>query len=252
MRDTGRRRSVRLQALSGHNFRITVGDRHIAHAPAQLVGHRGWLCWPTRWRDIAGTDKERLVSAAFVSDSGHVVWGTTRKDDYAYSLRAGAAPVCPTETSLSAAPLPAPSRYVPGKHAPRLLVASAGALLCVPHVLGVVPHWAGMLLAVPSGAMGLVAGMLMGGSGVDPDLWTTRTTSRPSLRQTRPAPTPAPKGVDQPSGKDDSPTLAQARPDARRRVPMPRHAATARGTAVTESERTPHNVVPLRKTVSPY
>ncbi|MER6527693.1 hypothetical protein [Streptomyces sp. NPDC001508] len=155
------------------------------HRPGALrhdVGHSGWLCRPTRWRDIAGTNKERTVSAAFVSDSGHVVWGTTPKDDYVYYLRAAGAPVCQTDTALAAAPLPRPSRYFPKAHTSHLGIAAVGALLSVPCLLGVVPHWAGMLLGVLSGAVGLLAGMTMGGVGVDQEPWTVRTTSHPSLR----------------------------------------------------------------------
>lgn len=72
--DTDGERTVRLQAMNaGHSS--TVGDKHLSQSAAQLADHSGWLCWPTRWRDIAGTNKEHTVSAAFVSDSGHVVWG---------------------------------------------------------------------------------------------------------------------------------------------------------------------------------
>jgi hypothetical protein len=55
-------------------------------------------------------------------------------------------------------------------------------MLSVPFLLGVVPHWAGMLLGVLSGIVGLFAGMTMGGAGVDQEPWTERTTSHPSLR----------------------------------------------------------------------
>lgn len=178
---TGVQRKVRLQAMSaGHSD--TVGDKHLTHAAAQLVGHDGWLCWPTRWRDIAGTNKEGTVSAAFVSDSGHVVWGVTTKEDHEYYLRAGAAPVCRTDTALAARPLPRPSRYFPKVHASHLRMAAVGALLAVPFLLGVVPYWAGLLLGVISGALGLLAGATMDGVGVDQEPWTVRERSHPALR----------------------------------------------------------------------
>ncbi|MCL7380356.1 hypothetical protein [Streptomyces sp. 35G-GA-8] len=176
------RRTVRLQAMSGYNFRIAVGDKHLAQAAARLVGHGGWLYWPTRWRDIAGTDKQRRVSAAFVSDSGHVVWGVTPEEDHTEYLRAGVAPVRETDTALAVAPLPRPSRYIPKVHASHLRVAALGALLAVPFLLGVVPYWAGLLLGVISGAVGLFAGMTMDGVGVDQEPWTVRKTSHPALR----------------------------------------------------------------------
>ncbi|MFD4861625.1 hypothetical protein [Streptomyces atratus] len=180
--DSGSPRTVRLQAMSGYNFRINVGDKHLAQAAARLVGHSGWLCWPTRWRDIAGTDKQRKVSAAFVSDSGHVAWGVTPEEDYAGYLRAGAAPVRETDTALAVAPLPRPSRYFPKVHASHLRVAAVGALLAVPFLLGVVPYWAALLLGVISGALGLSAGMKKNGVGVDQEPWTVRERSHPSLR----------------------------------------------------------------------
>ena len=180
--ETDSRRPIRLQAMPGHNLRITVGDKHLAQAAAQLAGHSGWLCWPTRWRNIARTSEERTVSAAFVSDSGHVVWGVTPQDDYAGYLRDGAAPLCRTDTALAVEPLPRPSRYFPKVHASHLRVAAVGALLAVPFLLGAVPHWAGMLLGVASGAVGLFAGMTMDGVGVDQEPWTVRETSHPSLR----------------------------------------------------------------------
>ncbi|MGW7256464.1 hypothetical protein [Streptomyces sp. NPDC054834] len=90
--------------------------------------------------------------------------------------------MCQTDTALAVAPLPRPSRYFPKEHASHLLIATAGALLSVPYLLGVVPHWAGVLLAVVSGIVGLFAGMTMGGVGVDQEPWTVSTTSHPSLR----------------------------------------------------------------------
>ncbi|MFE1446180.1 hypothetical protein [Streptomyces olivaceoviridis] len=135
---TGGQRAVRLRTThAGHS--VVVSEKHLTHAAARLVGHGGWLCWPTRWRDIAGTDKERKVSAAFVSDSGHVVWGVTHEEDYAHYLREGAAPVCRTDTALTVTPLPRPSRYFPKVHGWHLGVAAVGALLAVPFLLDVVP-----------------------------------------------------------------------------------------------------------------
>ena len=180
--ENDRQPSIRLQAMSGENFRMAVGDKHLAHAAAQLVGHSGWLCWPTRWRDIAGTNKERSVSAAFVSDSGHVVWGVTPSDDYGKYLRAGAAPVRPTDTAFAVAPLPRPSRYFRMVHALHLSIAAVAALLSVPFLLGAVPHWAGMPLGVLSGLLGFFAGMTLDHQGVDREPWTVGAASHPSPR----------------------------------------------------------------------
>ncbi|MGX9890558.1 hypothetical protein [Streptomyces sp. NPDC002276] len=180
--EADRQRAVQLHAVPGDNFRMGVGEKHLAHAAAQLMGHGGWLCWPTRWQDIAGTDKARLVPAVFVSDSGHVVWGQTHSDDYGKYLRAGAAPVCRTDTAFAVAPLPVPSRYFPKAYAVSLSIAAGGALLCVPVLLGVVPHWAGMLLSVLAGCVGLFAGIKMGGVGMVEEPWTVRYTAHPSLR----------------------------------------------------------------------
>ncbi|MFG2123745.1 hypothetical protein [Streptomyces sp. NPDC048710] len=178
---TGVQRTVRLQTTHiGHS--IIVSEKHLTHAAAQLGGHGGWLCWPTRWRDIAGTNKERRVPAAFVSDSGHVVWGVTPEEDHTHYLRAGAAPACQTDTALAVAPLPRPSRYFAKVHASHLRVAAVGALLAVPFLLDAVPHWAGLLLGVISGALGLFAGMAMDGVGVDQEPWTRRETSHPALQ----------------------------------------------------------------------
>ncbi|MFF8945982.1 hypothetical protein ACF1A5_27645 [Streptomyces sp. NPDC014864] len=184
--ETGRQRTVRLHATHvGHS--IVVSEKHLTHAAARLVGHDGWLCWPTRWREIAGTDKERRVSAAFVSDSGHVVWGVTQEEDYADFLRNGAASVCETDAALTVTPLPRPSRYFPQVHAVHLGIAAVGALLALPFLLDVVPYWARLLLGVLSGALGLFAGMTMDGVGVDQEPWTVRERSHPSLQQAQPA-----------------------------------------------------------------
>ncbi|MET7287081.1 hypothetical protein [Streptomyces sp. NPDC005573] len=176
------RRTIRLTAMPDYNFRISNGDKHLAQAAARLVGHDGWLCWPTRWRDIAGTDKQRRIPAAFVSDSGHVVWGAMSEEDYAPYLRTDVAPVRETDTTLTAGPLPRPSRYVPKKHASALRIAAVGALLAVPYLLGVVPYWAGLLLGVAAGGVGLFAGMTTDGAGIPREQWTVRETSHPSLR----------------------------------------------------------------------
>ncbi|MFF1442495.1 hypothetical protein [Streptomyces sp. NPDC058295] len=179
--DTGEQRTIRLRAMRAAQS-DKVGDKHLTHAASQLVSHGGWLCWPARWRDIAGTNKDLKVPVAFVSDSGHVVWGEMQQDDYAYYLRDGAAPLCETDPGLAVAPLPRPSRYFPQVHASHLRVAAVGALLAVPFLLDVVPYWAGLVLGVVSGALGLLAGMTMDGVGVDQEPWTVRTTSHPSLQ----------------------------------------------------------------------
>ena len=179
--DTGGERIVRLQAMNaGHSS--AVGNKHLAQAGAQLAGQGGWLCWPTRWRDIAGTNKERTVSAAFVSDSGHVVWGQTLEEDYEHFLRDGAAPLRETDPALAVAPVPRPARYIPKVHASHLRIAGVGALFAVPFLLDVVPYWAALLLGVVSGALGLLAGMTLDSVPVDRELWTERTTSHPSLQ----------------------------------------------------------------------
>jgi hypothetical protein len=88
----------------------------------------------------------------------------------------------PTDTAFAVAPLPRPSRYFPKAHALHLSSAAVGALLAVPFLLGAVPHWAGMLLGVFSGLVGLFARMTLGGRGADRDPWTVRTASHPSPR----------------------------------------------------------------------
>ncbi|MFF5549456.1 hypothetical protein [Streptomyces olivaceoviridis] len=178
---TGGRRAVRLRTThAGHS--VVVSEKHLTHAAARLVGHGGWLCWPTRWRDIAGTDKERKVSAAFVSDSGHVVWGVTHEEDYAPYLREGAAPVCRTDAALTVTPLPRPSRYFPKVHGWHLGVAAVGALLAVPFLLDVVPYGARLLLGVFSGALGVFAAMTLDGQSVDKEPWSARESLHPSSR----------------------------------------------------------------------
>ncbi|WP_405839650.1 hypothetical protein [Streptomyces sp. NBC_01518] len=179
--DTDRERIVRLQAMNaGHSS--AVGNKHLGQAAAQLACHDGWLCWPTRWRDIAGTNKERHVSAAFVSDSGHVVWGRTPEEDYEHFLRDDAAPLRKTDPALAVAPVPRPARYLPKVHAMHLRIAAVGALFAVPFLLDVVPHGIGLLLGVVSGALGIFAGMTLDSVPVDHELWTERTTSDPSLQ----------------------------------------------------------------------
>ncbi|MFF5538478.1 hypothetical protein ACFY71_39520 [Streptomyces cinerochromogenes] len=179
--DTNGQGTVRLRTThAGHS--VIVSEKHLTHAAAQLVGHGGWLCWPTRWRDIAGTEKERKVSAAFVSDSGHVVWGVTQEEDYAPYLREGSAPVCATDTALTVTPLPRPSRYFPKVHGWHLGVAAVGALLALPFLLDVVPYWASLLLGVLSGALGVFAGMTLDGVGVDQEPWSVRERLHPALQ----------------------------------------------------------------------
>ena len=179
--DTDGERIVRLQAMNaGHSS--AVGNKHLGQAAAQLAGHDGWLCWPTRWRDIAGTNKERFVSAAFVSDSGHVVWGRTPEEDYEHFLRDDAAPLRKTDPALAVTPVPRPARYLPKVHAMHLRIAAVGALFAVPFLLDVVPHGIGLLLGVVSGALGIFAGMTLDSVPVDHELWTERTTSDPSLQ----------------------------------------------------------------------
>ncbi|MGI5457994.1 hypothetical protein ACQEWB_33425 [Streptomyces sp. CA-249302] len=159
-----------------------VSHKHLTHAASQLGRHGGWLCWPARWRDIAGTNRERKVSAAFVADSGHVVWGTTPEEDHAHYLRDGAAPVCETDVALTVVPVPRPSRYFPKVHASHLRIAAVGALLAVPFLLDVVPYWARLVLGVVSGGLGLFAGMTIDGVGVDQEPWVVREKLHPSLQ----------------------------------------------------------------------
>ncbi|MFI6464670.1 hypothetical protein [Streptomyces sp. NPDC050528] len=179
--DTDGERIVRLQAMdAGHSG--AVGNKHLGQAAAQLAGHEGWLCWPTRWRDIAGTNKERFVSAAFVSDSGHVVWGRTPEEDYEHFLRDDAAPLRKTDPALAVTPVPRPARYLPKVHVVHLRIAAVGALFAAPFLLDVVPHGIGLLLGVVSGALGIFAGMTLDSVPVDHELWTEHTTSDPSLQ----------------------------------------------------------------------
>lgn len=177
------RPTVRFASMSGDSFRINVGDKHLSRAAAELVGHSGWLCWPTRWKDLAGTDEQRRVAAAFVTDSGHVVWGHTREDDWTTWLRGEIAPVRETDPTLSAQVLPSPSRFLPAAHGVSLLYAAAAALLAVPYLAGAVPSGVGIGLGVAAGVVGFIAGGRMsGGAGnLDPELWTVRQESHPSL-----------------------------------------------------------------------
>ena len=180
--DADTQRTIRLQAMPGAYFRMTVGDKHLGHAAARLVGHSGWLCWPSRWQDSASMDKQHRVAAAFVSDSGHVVWGVTPDRDHGKYLRVGAAPLCETDTALAVKPLPRPSRYIPKVHASRLAFAAVGALLAVSYLAGAVPYWAGMFLGALAGIVGLAAGAAMSGWGVDTDSWTVHERVYPSRR----------------------------------------------------------------------
>ncbi|MGW7332753.1 ribonuclease E activity regulator RraA [Streptomyces sp. NPDC054840] len=36
--------------MSGSDFRIATGDKHLAQATVQLLGHEAWSCRPTRWK----------------------------------------------------------------------------------------------------------------------------------------------------------------------------------------------------------
>lgn len=186
--DPGGQRVVRLQPMySGDNFRVMIGDKHLSYAAAQLSGHSGWLCWPRRWKDIAATDKTRGVSAAFVSDTGHVVWGRTGQQDCEHWLRGGAAPVCETGSGPAAEPLPHPSRFLPKAHTRALLIAAAAALTAVPYLLGLVPHALGLALGAAAGILALAASASLTLIGIqrenmDPELWTVSDEAHPSLR----------------------------------------------------------------------
>lgn len=178
------RPTVRFSSMNDVNFRINLGDKHLSHAAAELAGHSGWLCWPTRWKDLAGTDKHHLVAAAFVTDTGHVVWGHTRQDDWTTWLHDEIAPVRETDPGLSAEVLPPPSRFLPAAHGGSLLYAAAAALLTTPYLVGAAPFSVGIGLGAAAGLVGLFAGVRMG-SGVkilDAELWTVRQESHPSLR----------------------------------------------------------------------
>ncbi|MFI6862871.1 hypothetical protein ACIBKZ_23755 [Streptomyces sp. NPDC050421] len=178
------RPTVRFAAMSGDSFRINLGDKHLSRAAAELVGHSGWLCWPTRWKDLAGTDKQRRVAAAFVTDTGHVVWGHTREDDWTTWLRGEIAPVRETDPTLSAQVLPSPSRFLPAAHGVSLLYAAAAAVLAVPYLVGAAPFGVGIGLGVAAGVVGFIAGgrMSSGAKGLDPALWTVRQESHSSLQ----------------------------------------------------------------------
>ncbi|MGA5896873.1 hypothetical protein [Streptomyces venetus] len=180
--------AVQLKSMyAGDNFRIPIGEKHLSYAAAQLSGHSGWLCWPTRWKDIAGTDKQREVSAAFVADTGHVVWGQMAEQDWEPWLRGEAAPVRETDSGLTAEPLPHPSRFRPKVHTRTLLITVAAALTAVPYLLGAVPYELGLVLGAGAGFLTLAAAARLSVIGVtkqnmDPNLWTTRTKTHPSLR----------------------------------------------------------------------
>ncbi|MEW2402691.1 hypothetical protein [Streptomyces sp. NPDC046862] len=186
--DTDRQQAIRLQSMyAGDNFRIPTGEKHLSYAAAQLSGHSGWLCWPTRWKDIAGTDKQRSVSAAFVTDTGRVVWGQTAEQDWEPWLRGAAAPVCRTDSAVAAEPLARPSRFRPKVHTRTLLIAAIAALTAVPYLLGAVPYKLGLALGAAAGILALVAAARLSVLGVqkqnlDPELWTVRNESHPSLR----------------------------------------------------------------------
>lgn len=177
------RPTVRFAPMYGESFRINLGDKHLSRAAAELAGHSGWLCWPTRWKDLAGTDEHRRVAAAFVTDTGHVVWGHTRQDDWTTWLRGGLAPVRETDPGLSAEVLPSPSRFLPAAHGVSLLHAAAAVLLTVPYLVGAVPFGVGVGLGAAAGLVGLIAGVRMGSGAkiLDPEVWTPRQESHPSL-----------------------------------------------------------------------
>ncbi|MGW1794399.1 hypothetical protein ACWCQN_00010 [Streptomyces sp. NPDC001984] len=183
----GGTRSVQFRTMDGSAFRIRTGDKHVRDAAAQLDGHAGWLCWPTRWKEIAATDDQREMPAAFVVDTGHVVWGTTREADWQPWLRGGRAPVRETDTALSAAPMARPSRYAPGAHDRSLLFMAGAALVAAPFLLGLVSGALAGLVGAVSGGLALYSGLrLVYPDNVtrfmDPELWTLRQESHPSLR----------------------------------------------------------------------
>lgn len=186
--DSDGQKAIRLRSMdAGANFRIPIGEKHLSYAAAQLSGHSGWLCWPKRWKDIAGTDKQRQVSAAFVADTGHVVWGRTAERDWEPWLRGEAAPVRETDSGLAAEPLPHPSRFRPEAHTATLLIAAVAALTTVPYLLGSVSYVVGLVLGAVAGILALAAGVRLGFIGVqkqnmDPELWTVREEAHPSLR----------------------------------------------------------------------
>jgi hypothetical protein len=182
----GVQRTIPLHAMyTGDNFRIPLGGKHLSHAAAQLPGHTGWLCWPTRWKEIGATDKHHQVPAAFVADTGHVVWGHTVEEDWEFWLRGGNAPVRETDPGRAAEPLPRPSRFRPKAHVRPLTVAAVAAATAVPFLLGAVPYEAGVALGAVVAVLVLAAGVLTGSAAdenLDPDLWTVRREEHPSLR----------------------------------------------------------------------
>ncbi|QKW30422.1 hypothetical protein HUT11_33120 [Streptomyces seoulensis] len=110
--------------------------------------------------------------------------GHTRQDDWTTWLRGELAPVRETDPTLSAEVLPSPSRFLPAAHGVSLLYAAAAALLTIPYLVGAVPFGVGIGLGAAAGLTGLVAGVRManGAKILDPELWTTRQESHPSLR----------------------------------------------------------------------
>ncbi|MFJ3964653.1 hypothetical protein [Streptomyces sp. NPDC090036] len=174
---------VGFRPMSGSGFRTLTGDKHLAQAAAQLVGHEAWLCWPARWKLAlaAPTDRRFPLPAALVTDSGHVVWGRTFEEDWDRYLRAGAAPEHPTDPGLTAVPLPRPARFVPRAHGRGLLALAAAFLTALPCLLGLVTLPVALFLAVSAGLLVLGAGLWISGSATRPDprLWTVREETRP-------------------------------------------------------------------------
>ncbi|MFF4549126.1 hypothetical protein ACFY1J_33650 [Streptomyces sp. NPDC001406] len=180
-------RPIKLRTMDGSSFRIRIGDKHVRDAAARLDGHAGWLCWPTRWKEIVATDKQRELPVAFVVDTGHVVWGVTREEDWQPFLRGGGALVRETEAGLTAVPMERPSRYAPGAHDLSLLFAVGAALVAVPFLLGLVSGALAGLLGAVSGGLALYAAVRLVlpenvNRFMDPELWTVRQESHASLR----------------------------------------------------------------------
>ncbi|MFI7357674.1 hypothetical protein ACIBTP_27595 [Streptomyces avidinii] len=101
--------------MSGSHFTGPTGDQHLARAAAaRLVGHEARLCRPARRKQApaAPTDRRFPLSAALVTDTGHVVRCRTFATDRDRCPRAGRAPEHPTDPRLTAVPLPHPVRFV--------------------------------------------------------------------------------------------------------------------------------------------
>ncbi|WP_406332289.1 hypothetical protein [Streptomyces sp. NBC_00203] len=189
----GDARPARLRAMEGVNFKIATGEKHLSQAASQLAGHEGWLCWHTRWKEIAATDRRMILPAAFVTDSGHVVWGCMYEEDWRPWLRGeaagagdtepGLAAVHSTEPGRAAVPAPRPSRFT-AAYRGFLSVLLAALLATVPYLLGLVPVLAAAGLAALSGFLTFFGAAILSGSGTDggPDVWAVREELHPSLR----------------------------------------------------------------------